>query len=77
MPGSASVLHIDLDAFYASVEVLHNPALRGRPMAVGGGVVLSATYEARRHGVRSGMRIREALGLCPGLIVVNALRSAW
>lgn len=73
MAGAASILHIDLDAFYASVEVLRNPSLRGRPMAVGGGVVLSATYEARRHGIRSGMRIGEAKQLCPGLIIVGGV----
>jgi len=69
--GAATILHVDLDAFYASVELLRNPALTGRPMAVGGGVVLSATYEARRFGVRSGMSLKEARGLCPALIVVS------
>ncbi|MCJ7725629.1 MAG: DNA polymerase IV [Acidimicrobiia bacterium] len=71
MAGAASILHIDLDAFYASAEVLRNPSLEGRPVAVGGGVVLSATYEARRFGVRSGMSIRDAKSRCPGLIVVS------
>ncbi len=73
MAGAASILHIDLDAFYASVEVLRDPSLSGRPMAVGGGVVLSATYEARRHGVRSGMGIGEARRLCPRLVVVGGV----
>ena len=67
----ATILHVDLDAFYASVELLRDPSLKGKPMAVGGGVVLSATYEARRFGVRSGMRIREAGNLCPNLIVIR------
>ncbi|MFH2072684.1 MAG: DNA polymerase IV, partial [Actinomycetota bacterium] len=77
MGGAASILHIDLDAFYASVEILRNPSLAGRPMAVGGGVVLSATYEARRHGVRSGMGIGEAKRLCPPLIVVGGVFNEY
>ena len=71
MATDAFILHVDLDAFYASVEVLRNPALAGTPMAVGGGVVLSATYEARRFGVRGGMRLRDARALCPDLVVVQ------
>ncbi len=64
----ATVLHADLDAFYASVEQLLQPDLRGKPVAVGGGVVLAASYEARAFGVRSGMPGRQARLLCPGLI---------
>jgi DNA polymerase IV len=52
MSDSATILHADLDAFYASVEQLLDPALRGRPIAVGGGVVLAASYEAKAFGVR-------------------------
>ena len=69
--GEATILHADLDAFYASVVLLTRPDLVGKPMAVGGGVVLSATYEARAMGVRGAMRIGEARKLCPGLIVVD------
>ncbi len=69
--GEATILHADLDAFYASVVLLRRPDLVGKPMAVGGGVVLSATYEARAMGVRGAMRIGEARKLCPGLIVVD------
>lgn len=69
--GEATILHADLDAFYASVVLLHRPDLVGRPVAVGGGVVLSATYEARAMGVRGAMRIGEARKLCPGLVVVD------
>jgi DNA polymerase-4 len=67
----ASILHADLDAFYASVEQLLDPSLRGKPIAVGGGVVLAASYEAKAFGVRGGMPGRQARGLCPQLIFVN------
>lgn len=66
-----SILHADLDAFYASVEQLLNPGLRGKPIAVGSGVVLAASYEARAFGVRGGMPGRKAKELCPHLIFVG------
>jgi DNA polymerase-4 len=75
--GGAHILHADLDAFYASVVLLQNPALVGRPMAVGGGVVLSCTYEARAFGVRGGMPLGEAKRLCPRLIVASGEFGAY
>jgi DNA polymerase-4 len=65
---SATILHADLDAFYASVEQLLNPELRGKPIAVGGGVVLAASYEAKAFGVHGGMSGFAAKELCPELI---------
>jgi len=67
----ATILHADLDAFYASVEQLLNPSLRGVPIAVGGGVVLAASYEAKAFGVQSGMSGRLARRLCPQLTFVS------
>lgn len=69
--GEATILHADLDAFYASVEQLLDSSLAGRPIAVGGGVVLAASYEARAWGVRSGMPGWRARQLCPGLRFVG------
>src|SRR5918997_6404474 len=71
----ATILHADLDAFYASVEQLLDPALRGRPIAVGGsargGVVLAASYEAKAFGVQGGMAGWRARQLCPTLTFVR------
>jgi DNA polymerase IV len=66
-----TILHADLDAFYASVEQMLDPSLRGRPVLVGGGVVVAASYEARAFGVRAPMSTREALGLCPSAVIVG------
>jgi DNA polymerase-4 len=71
METTATILHADLDAFYASVEQLLDPSLRGKPIAVGGGVVLAASYEAKAFGVSSGMSAFRARELCPHLIFVG------
>ncbi len=66
-----TILHADLDAFYASVEQLLEPSLRGVPVLVGGGIVVAASYEARAFGVKAPMSTRDALRLCPGAVVVH------
>jgi DNA polymerase IV len=75
--GLATILHADLDAFYASVEQRDDPRLRGRPVIVGGGVVLAASYEAKAHGVRTAMGGRQARRLCPSAVVVPPRMSAY
>jgi DNA polymerase IV len=73
----ATILHADLDAFFASVEQRDDPRLRGRPVIVGGGVVMAASYEARACGVRGAMGGREARRLCPHAVVVEPRMAAY
>jgi DNA polymerase IV len=75
--GRASILHADLDAFFASVEQRDDPRLRGRPVIVGLGVVLAASYEAKARGVRTAMGAARARRLCPQAIVVPPRMSAY
>ena len=76
------IIHLDLDAFFCAVEELRNPALAGRPFAVGGkpeerGVVASCSYAARRFGVRSAMPMARALRLCPGMLVISSRHAEY
>lgn len=75
--GLATILHADLDSFYASVEQRDDASLRGRPVIVGGGVVLAASYEAKAYGVRTAMGGYEARRLCPHAIVVPPRMRAY
>src|SRR5579859_3568149 len=72
-----TILHADLDSFYASVEQRDDPSLRGRPVIVGAGVVLAASYEAKACGVRTAMSGRQARALCPKAVVVSPRMSAY
>lgn len=73
----ASILHADLDSFFASVEQRDDPSLHGKPVIVGSGVVLAASYEAKAHGVRTAMNCAQALRLCPQAVVVPPRFEAY
>jgi DNA polymerase IV len=77
VPTEATILHADVDAFYAAVEQRDDPRLRGRPVIVGAGVVLAASYEAKAYGVRTAMGGRQARRLCPHAVVVPPRMSAY
>src|SRR2546421_2245075 len=77
MTDEATILHADLDAFYASVEQRDDPRLRGRPVIVGGGVVLAASYEAKACGVRTAMGGAQARRACPQAVVVPPRMAAY
>ena len=73
----ATILHADLDSFYASVEQRDDPTLRGKPVIVGGGVVLAASYEAKAFGIHTPMGGRQARQMCPNLVEVSPRFSAY
>ena len=71
------MLHVDIDAFFASVEQIRNPRLAGRPVAVGSGVIASCSYEAREHGLYAGMPLGRAVRRCPTLIIVRGRETVY
>ena len=77
MSDEATILHADVDSFYASVEQRDDPALRGRPVIVGAGVVLAASYEAKAYGIRTPMGGSQARRLCPQAVVVRPRMDAY
>ena len=75
-PWSKAIIHVDMNAFFASIEQLDRPELRGRPIGVTNGrqgtCIITSSYEARARGIKTGMRVKEALQLCPEFIQVPA-----
>lgn len=77
MTAEPVVAHVDLDAFFASVEQLRDPRLRGKPVIVGNGVIASCSYEARRHGCYAGQSLREALQMCPAAVILDGCEAVY
>src|SRR5260370_31793205 len=71
------VLLVDIDAFFAQVEQVRFPRLRGKPVIVGAGVIASCSYEARRSGLHAGMRLTDARRLCPGVVILEGSAQTY
>lgn len=76
-PADRAILHVDIDAFFASVEQIRHPKLRGLPVIVGNGVIASCSYEARRFGLHAGMRLSEARRLCPEVVILDGHEKVY
>ncbi|VEH38933.1 DNA polymerase IV [Fusobacterium varium] len=77
MKKDRTILHYDMDAYYASIEIRDNPKLLNKPLVVGGSIVTTASYEARKFGIHSAMKVSDAKKLCPSLLVIPVNKEKY
>lgn len=77
MKKDRTILHYDMDSYYASIEIRDNPKLLNKPLVVGGSIVTTASYEARKFGIHSAMKVSDAKKLCPSLLVVPVNKEKY